>query len=73
MDGKRGPSQDREQSGRGTAPAPSTEPDATAARADRFGPLEVTRLRKEDARALIVYSRTAPVATPEAAGEPERS
>jgi hypothetical protein len=73
MDGKRRPSQDREQSGRGAAPAPATEPAATAAPTERFGPLDVTRLRKVDGRALIVYSRTTPVDGPEAARETERS
>jgi hypothetical protein len=73
MDGKRRPSQDREQSRRRAAPAPSAEPAATAARTERFGPLEVTRLRKEDGRALIVYSRTTPADRPEATREPERS
>jgi hypothetical protein len=73
MDGKRRPSQDREQSGRGAAPAPASDPAAGAARTERFGPLEVTRLRKEDGRALIVYARTTAVDGPEAAREPERS
>jgi hypothetical protein len=85
MDGKRGPSEERGEGDPGGAPAPSAEnaPDAVpapsagnapgAAQRERFGPLEVTRLRKDDGRALIVYSRTAP-ADPESPGRlPDRS
>ena len=64
MDGKRGPSEEREESGPGAAPP--TEPP----QAERFGPLQVTRLRKEDGRALIVYSHTAPADAPESGPEP---
>ena len=57
MEGKRGPS---EEPGVGGPPAGSA-PGAAGADAspgpERFGPLAVTRLRKDDGRALLVFRR----------------
>jgi hypothetical protein len=58
MDGKPGPSEEREESGPEAAPAASRDPSSGTAQQERYGPLDVTRLRKEDGRALIVFSRT---------------
>ena len=58
MDGKPGPSEEREETGPEAAPAASRDPSSGSAQQERYGPLYVTRLHKEDGRALIVYSRT---------------
>ena len=55
MDGNRGAS---EHSGAGGAPDTSHGEDPAAAEsAERLGPLAVRRLRKDDGRALLVFSR----------------
>ncbi len=53
MDRKRGSSEGPAASGEAAEPA---GPEARAA-AERFGPLEVRRLRKDDGRSLIVFAR----------------
>ncbi|MEA2215577.1 MAG: hypothetical protein QOK19_1138 [Solirubrobacteraceae bacterium] len=58
MDGKPGPSEERDETGLEAAPVASRERSSDPARPERYGPLDVTRMRKEDGRALIVYSRT---------------
>jgi hypothetical protein len=60
MDGKRGPSGESGASRPEGASAPSTEPPAFAAQPSIFGPLEVSRLRKDDGRALLVFARSEP-------------
>jgi hypothetical protein len=54
MNGKPGgPGEPRSQAGEG----PLSEPGAAAGEGERYGPLELRRLRKDDGRSLIVYSR----------------
>jgi hypothetical protein len=40
----------------------AAQPEPQEHREERFGPLEVTRLRKADGRSLIVYERVEPPA-----------
>jgi hypothetical protein len=56
MDGKRAPSGQPDGSGE-TAPASEEAAPEPEAGATRFGPLSVTRLCKEDGRALLVFAR----------------
>jgi hypothetical protein len=41
-------------------PAQGSGADRDEAAVERYGPLEVRRLRKDDGRALIVYTRVEP-------------
>jgi hypothetical protein len=73
MDGKPGQPEEQERQRSGSAPGAESErrdadPDANANAApaaretERLGPLSLRRMRKDDGRALIVYSRESPSA-----------
>lgn len=60
MDGKPGPSErpvgDRAPAPAGAAPGTGGQPREPGPQ-ERFGPLTLTRMRKDDGRALLVFSR----------------
>jgi hypothetical protein len=59
MEGKRGPSGEHGEGepGASTDAAGGAREEASVTPVERFGPLELTRLRKDDGRSLIVYKR----------------
>jgi hypothetical protein len=56
MDGKRAPAAEPDDAGERARAGEGTVP-AAGAPAERFGPLSLSRLRKDDGRALLVFAR----------------
>ncbi len=63
MDGKRAAPGEPDPRETGADGEVAPEADPTAGQTERYGPLELRRLRKDDGRALIVFSRTTTDAT----------
>jgi len=50
-------------------PKPASAAESGAGEVERYGPLELRRLRKDDGRRLIVYSRVEPSSAGDAAAD----